>query len=300
MKIFNRGESKQAKAEAAAAPKAEPAAAPAPAPDAQAAPPAPPAPDLTSIIDANVKEMSEKIARLASTIESEHSDRADFEAKLEKMEERMRKLSSLTEMISAQYNPFVGSAPTEQEPMPQPEVGLAAAVTPVAMQAAPAAAAPPPPPPAPLQIALDDPHASLAPALADLAEPAPLPEFAPPQAPAMDLAPEEAAHDEDHGPARLWSVPGGFAANLLVLNWADMLLRAAPTRDALVDIVGYYHNIGWIGDPARDTILAYADGIAFAPEGAEGRDWRANAALHEKSLLYVEKLRALAGGGRRD
>ncbi|HWH07814.1 MAG TPA: FlaD/FlaE family flagellar protein, partial [Candidatus Thermoplasmatota archaeon] len=94
----------------------------------------------------------------------------------------------------------------------------------------------------------------------------------------------------------LWSVPSGFAPSLLVLNWADMLLKSVPTRDALADVLNYYQNIGWIGDPARDQLLAYADGLAFAPQGAEGRDWRANAELHEKSLLYVEKLRALSGG----
>ena len=289
MKIFNRGE--KAKAEAPA-----PDAAPAPAPEAPAAPQAPPAPDLTAIIDANVKEMSEKIARLASTIESEHSERSDFEAKLEKMEDRMRKLSSLTEMISAQYNPFVGSAPSERETLPQPEVGLAAPAVAVPV----ATGAPPANPPA-LQISLDDPHASLAPALADL--PSPEPEPAPMAAPLPPLempalAPSHEAPPHEDGPARLWSVPSGFASSLLVLNWADMLLKSAPTRDALADILGYYQNIGWIGDPARDQLLAYADGLAFQPAGAEGRDWRANADLHEKSLLYVEKLRALSGGDR--
>ncbi|HVM45361.1 MAG TPA: FlaD/FlaE family flagellar protein, partial [Candidatus Thermoplasmatota archaeon] len=57
-------------------------------------------------------------------------------------------------------------------------------------------------------------------------------------------------------------------------------------------LVNYYHNLGWIGDPARDQLLAYADGL-LAPEGAV-EDWRTNVEVHEKSLLFVEKLRAVA------
>src|SRR5581483_2700077 len=115
MKLFNRGNDPKAAPPAApagpaaamatpataAAPAPAPAAAPAPAP---AAPAAPPVPELTAILDANVKDMSEKIAKLASTVESQTTEKGALEAKLEQMEERMRKLSSLTEMISAQYN----------------------------------------------------------------------------------------------------------------------------------------------------------------------------------------------------
>lgn len=301
MKIFNRGTepaktaAQPAKAPAGAAAPAKGTATTATPPPAAAAPAAPPTPDITAIIEANVKEMSEKIAKLANTLEGGNTDRTDFESKLERMEERMRKLSSLTEMISAQYNPFVGAAPSERDPLPAPDVGLAA--PPQAMTL------PPPPPPAvaelpPLNIPLADPLASAAAALGEIP---------------VDLAPaeeqaEEAEEElefeapqppvvlpEDARDYRLWSARPSFESSMLMLNWADLLLRHAPNRESFVQLIDYYHNIGWLGDPARDQLFAYADGIKHAPttDGANTNDWRPSSDVHEKSLLFIEKLRAI-------
>ena len=287
MKIFNRGNDNKQPAPAPVGPAALAApavapASPAPAPAPPAAPAAPPAPDLTVILDANVKEMSEKIARLASSLETTTSERGSFEAKLEQMEERMRKLSSLTEMISAQYNPFVGDAPAEREAMPKPEIGLAAP-----MEATLASL--PPPPATTIAVALEEPAApeprfDAPPAV--LESPPQL--AAAPEAPSMAAPPAARALVEDVAP--------GFESSMLLLGWADMLLKSAGTRDALVDLANYYHHIGWVGDAARERLLAYADGLA-EPAGGAGRDWRADVEVHEKSLLFVEKLRAI--GGRR-
>lgn len=305
MKIFSRGPqvaqpAKPATAQAAAVPIAQaapPAAQPTPAPAAPAPAAAPAAPDISAILEANVKEMSEKIARLASAVEGEHSDRASFESKLEQMEERMRKLSSLTEMISAQYNPFVGAAPLEREPMPAPEVGLAAPPTAIPAPPAPAAAEAPA-----LQLALDDPFAATLPPAAPPAAPALAP-AAPVLAEPEDLAPPPAAtrgaparaEPEEAQPFRLWSVGTSFESSMLMLSWANHLLRVSTSRDHFASLVEYYHNIGWIGDPARDQLLAYADGIRQTSlANAAETDWRTAPEVHEKSLLILEKLRAIA------
>ena len=331
MKLFNRGTDTPKPAQAAAppagpaaalatpaqpqAPAPAPAGAPAPAP---APPAAPPAPDLTAILDANVKDMSEKIAKLASTVESSTTEKGALEQKLELMEERMRKLSSLTEMISAQYSPFVGDAPRERDALPAPEVGLAAPPPPpgIAMMPAAAPAMPTPLPPTPISFAPAPAPALAAEPLATLVapEPAPAPEFAPAPAasapapapepawsapepspvPVFAPAPSLAPVEENPDGVALWSVPPSFEASLLMLGWADMLTKHAGSRESLVSLVNYYHNIGWLGDPARDQLLAYADGIsAPAPTSLAG-DWRAAVETHEKSLLFVEKLRALA------
>jgi hypothetical protein len=327
MKIFNRG------ADASKAAPAGPAApaAPAPAPAALPAPPpaAPAGPDITTIIDANVKEMSEKIARLATTVEGGNSERAEFESKIQQMEERMRKLSALTEMISAQYNPFVGSAPAESEPMPLPEIGLAMPPSPVVAPMGPAAAAAAPPPVFDIPLPAPEPaHAAPAPAY-DPPAPAHPPAYEPPAEAApqpqpqpspawselapsyafddFDATPDEApapAPGEGPGPSaedvrgvRLWAAKPGFASSMLLLNWADTLLKHAPSRASFAQLLEYYHNIGWIGDPARDQLLAYADGLAHAgaPDADVG-EWRASVDVHERSLLYLEKLRAIAEG----
>lgn len=299
MKLFNRGNEtpKPAATPAPGAPLAQagpaaamavptpapapaPAAAPAPAP--APAPAAPPVPELTAILDANVKDMSEKIAKLASTVESQTTEKGALEAKLEQMEDRMRKLSSLTEMISAQYNPFVGDAPMEREALPTPEVGLAPPPAPPAMMAAAPVLAPE------LPVMLE-----AAPPL--VPPPAEVPiERAPARAPAMEWIPSPEPVPENPEGVALWSAPPTFEASLLMLGWADMLMKHATSREGLVSLVNYYHNIGWIGDPARDQLLAYADGIQTPPPTALGGEWRTPVETHEKSLLYVEKLRTLA------
>lgn len=316
MKIFNRGNdaakppspSGPAAAVATVAPHPQ-AAPPAPAPQAHApapapAPAAPAAPDITAILDANVKEMSEKISRLTSSLEGAQKDRQGFEAKIEQMEERMRKLSSLTEMISAQYNPFVGDAPAEREPLPAPEVGLA---QPVAMPPLPVAA-----PPAAAPAPLEAPPFALSPSLASalsidappspyedapMMEPEPMPAPpAPVAAPPAQAAPPQPPQPDTPNGVHLWAAAPSFESSMLMLGWADMLLKATGSREAVVSLASYYHNVGWIGDPARDQLLAYADGLAAPHAGAEGLgDWRAGADVHERSLLFVEKLKSAAG-----
>lgn len=284
MKIFNRGTDTKAPAPAPAAkatpgdPSAQGAAVAPPTIAPPVAPPAPATPDLTVILDANVREMSEKIARLASNLESSQQERTGFEAKIEQMEERMRKLSSLTEMISAQYNPFVGDAPTEREAMPRPEIGLA-----------------PPPSPAPpeaaLALALDTPPAEPSPVFSGMPTMAAME----PALPAPLRVENAETSEKDGDGVYLWHIAPGFEPSMLLLGWADMLLTSAGSRESMLALVNYYHNIGWIGDPARDQLLAYADGLT-PPAAASERDWRANVEVHEKSLLFVEKLRAV---GRR-
>ena len=266
---------------AAPAPAASPVPAAAPPPE----PAAPPAPDLAVILDANVKEMSEKIARLASSLESTTQERGSFEAKLDQMEERMRKLSSLTEMISAQYNPFVGDAPAERDPLPHPEVGLAAPPEP------PAAASPPAPS---LSLSLEPPAPEPLATLPSFAA-APQPE-APPELlegpPAWESAPMEEPPSQP-GPL-LARIAPGFESSIILLNWADALLKSAGSRQSFLDLANYYHQIGWIGDEPRSQLLSYADGIVLDAPLDEAPDWRANVEVHEKSLLFVEKLKAVA------
>lgn len=104
---------------------------------------------------------------------------------------------------------------------------------------------------------------------------------------------EPPAHDARR--PLLPTVAPGFESSMLLLGWADMLLKSAGSRASLLDLANYYHTIGWIGDAAREQLLAYADGLVLAPSDEGAGDWRANVEVHEKSLLFVEKLKAVAG-----
>lgn len=257
MKLFNRGEP------GADAPAAPP---PAPSPPEGAAPP-PPDPDpLAVALDASVKEIAEKLARLSSSVETVREERSSFDEKFGKMEERMRKLTALAEMISTQYNPFLGAEPPATNSAVaavQPVVAaqLAAEVRPPA----PARAAPPQPP-------------------APAARPAPPPALAPP--PQWAPAPED---DAVEAPAQfLTHVDPSFQNSMTLLQWSEMLLRAAG-REGLPDLLDYYAALGWIGPDMKALVQTYAKGLQVETEGRG--DWRARLDLHEKSLVFVEKLR---------
>ena len=107
----------------------------------------------------------------------------------------------------------------------------------------------------------------------------------------MDAAP--APESAEPGGVHLWAARPSFESSMLLLGWADMLLKSAGSREAVTTLAHYYHNIGWIGDPARDQLLAYADGISAPPAQTGQQEWRASFEVHEKSLLYVEKLKSL-------
>ncbi|HWG91592.1 MAG TPA: flagella accessory protein C, partial [Candidatus Thermoplasmatota archaeon] len=92
----------------------------------------PEAAEFAQALDNSVKEMSEKIQRLTSNLDNVHEERQAFEEKLSRMEERMRKLSSLTEMISNQYNPFIGDEPSDGGELDLPDGNKPKAATPPA------------------------------------------------------------------------------------------------------------------------------------------------------------------------
>ncbi|HVL48446.1 MAG TPA: FlaD/FlaE family flagellar protein [Candidatus Thermoplasmatota archaeon] len=289
MKIFGRGAKEETEKTAPAPPQnAKAEAAPAP----EAAPAADPSqPDLAVMLDASVKDISEKIARLANSVETVHKERAGFDEKLKLMEDRMRKLSGLTEMMSSQYNPFVGDEPVAESAKESPKATATAIASgggggPGPMGAMASGKR--------IPVARDGGAGSAvaAPALHPLAAAAAKRH--------LDLEDEEdqdvlaarwtprPAATSNQAPARLTRVARTFETSLLMMSWCDTLLKAA-SREGLDELLHYYQTIGWINDAVREEIENYANGIAVSE--APVTDWRANVDLHQRSLLYVEKLR---------
>lgn len=234
-------------------------------------------PDLSAVLDASVKEMADKIAQLTTSLEAANSERASFEDKVGRMEERMRKLSSLTEAISSQYNPFVGDAPSrESRGMRPPPPGTKSEPAPLA--AAPAAMEIPAS--IALQVPRDAPKAPerfLAPPPEAIAETA----IAPPS----PAAPKEKR-------VHLESIELSFQNSLLVLTWADTLLKSARSREGVAELLAYYRSIGWISEPVERELLSYVSGLSFPESTAPGpSDWRADVEIHERTLLFIEKLK---------
>jgi archaellum component FlaD/FlaE len=64
------------------------------------------------------------------------------------------------------------------------------------------------------------------------------------------------------------------------------------SREGLDELLHYYQTIGWINDAVREEIENYANGILVPVTPTAPNDWRANVDLHQRSLLFVEKLRS--------
>ncbi len=76
----------------------------------------------------------------------------------------------------------------------------------------------------------------------------------------------------------------GYVADLLVLEWLEYLVDAAgPT--AATEAIEYYESIGWIDDEAGDQLRAFMAGF-----DAEDADERLTIAHHTQSLRYVCRL----------
>lgn len=92
----------------------------------------------------------------------------------------------------------------------------------------------------------------------------------------------------------LESLPDGYAADAVVLEWLDWLVSAADGETA-AHAIGYYESIGWLTDDARDELLGYLEGLG-APGTVDGTASVAEppAALdlqdHLRSLQYVTEL----------
>ncbi|MHB8586655.1 MAG: FlaD/FlaE family flagellar protein [Thermoplasmatota archaeon] len=239
----------------------------------------------------SVQEMMEKITRLTSAMESANKDRAEFDNKLQQMEERTRRLASLTEIMSNPYNPFVGDRPQKESlgaldgvgPLPANAAAVSATLPgPGARDASGAAPLPP------TVIATshlrspltdEDVEAALS-SLDDRSFHA-----------LTEVVPTDGSATATQGRiARLAGIGASVESNLLVLDWCECLLRAV-SREGLPEILRYYEEIGWISDSAREFLEHVAGGIEC--EGPAKPDWRPPVDLHERSLLYIERLRAI-------
>ncbi|MHB8587133.1 MAG: FlaD/FlaE family flagellar protein [Thermoplasmatota archaeon] len=256
-------------------------------------------------IERSVKEMNENMARLASSIESMKKERSDVTDKLAGVEDRMRKLSSLTELLSSPFNPFVGDQPAREGRAPRmgaappagaygpPSPGIGFAMPPIAdITEAPLAGANGIRELIPLSAshsAYEDDeesegageamvnarmwsHASAQ--TASTSAP-------PPAAAQVDVSPTSPGLAETPGPgtasstesapvdSRLDRIGTNVESSILVLHWCNALLRAS-SREQLPHLLQYYEEIGWLGNEARAAVERVASGIYVDPHTNRG------------------------------
>ncbi|MBS3817762.1 MAG: hypothetical protein KGY76_09400 [Candidatus Thermoplasmatota archaeon] len=92
-----------------------------------------------------------------------------------------------------------------------------------------------------------------------------------------------------------------------MIDWIDFLYK--KTGGNLEDALDYYKELGWIGDPLKENILSYSEGIKTdIPEdedkiiGEDGSvekgegDWKLSPQDHKESLRYIQAIKNDQGG----
>ena len=105
-------------------------------------------------------------------------------------------------------------------------------------------------------------------------------------APADDDPEPEPAAVTDERPY-LATVPTGYAAELVLLDWARELVAAGDAAGA-VAAFRHYERLGWIGDPVRRRLASLATELCEDP--APGAAGNLGPDHHRRSLEYVSRL----------
>ncbi|MBA2867899.1 FlaD/FlaE family flagellar protein [Methanococcus maripaludis] len=90
--------------------------------------------------------------------------------------------------------------------------------------------------------------------------------------------------------ARLQELPEDTLSTMLVFKWLEFLISRVGTGN-LIDVLDYYHNLGWISGKAISKLMKVSKNMKYFHEDI---DWKANECMapedHVVSLLYIEKL----------
>jgi flagellar protein FlaE len=105
---------------------------------------------------------------------------------------------------------------------------------------------------------------------------------------AAEMAAQAAAEDSAAGtPGRpyLESLPDGYAAELVVMEWLEFLVAESNVRETS-QALGYYERIDWIDEDVADELRSFLSGF----ENADGGTESLTIDHHKQSLRYISQL----------
>jgi flagellar protein FlaD len=292
---------------------------------------------LTSVKDLSemlgrMEEIEDKIGRLDSALATERGERTKVVDSLTQMDQNIRKLLSVYEIVSAKFNPFIDVS----------EEGTPKAVTQV--QASEEIEFP--------DVELDGDLPEFTPygegdeestsgqrKISETSrETSPWEPGMPTQAVGMTrqqmraasrtipldtVSKDERYEREMRAAARskhnkkplLAYIPYDYLTLVLVMRWVEFMFERVP-RDKISLVLDYYVDVGWISEDVKSEIMSYARGemqdvtkyMGYeeareevfkdlpAPQAAPYKkveDWRLSADDHLKSLLFIQKIAGL-------
>lgn len=95
----------------------------------------------------------------------------------------------------------------------------------------------------------------------------------------------------------LTDLPGGYGAELVVMEWLDFLVRESSMAGAM-RAIRYYRAVDWIAESVAGQLQSVLSGMVPEPERASpdgGRTVELTVDHHSRSLEYIAELSALAG-----
>ncbi|HIH02199.1 TPA: flagella protein [Thermoplasmata archaeon] len=292
---------------------------------------------LTSVKDLSemlgrIEEIEDKMGRLDSALASEKSERTKVVDSLTQMDQNIRKLLSVYEIVSAKFNPFID---VSEEGTPKASTQAQAPEEPVfpdieldgdLPEFTPYGEEPEEPPSGKRRISETG------------RETSPWEPGMPTQAvglatqrtrasartiPLDTVTKDERYEREMRAAARskhnkkplLAYIPYDYLTLVLVMRWVEFMFERVP-RDKISLVLDYYVDVGWISEDVKSEIMSYARGemqdvtkyMGYeeareevfkdlpAPQAAPYKkveDWRLSADDHLKSLLFIQKIAGL-------
>jgi len=279
-----------------------------------------------------LEEIEDKMGRIDSALTTDRNENAKVRDRLNQMEQDIRKLLSVYEVVSTKFNPFIDVS--EKNPP---------------VQSPPPVVIPEPPPFAPVE--LEGAVPEFRPYQEGEEEPPTFNDKWPKASrdaapwepgtsttavetviagPRRDLPPtlDKTSKDEKYerqvrASARskhnkkplLAYIPHDYLTLVLVMRWIEFLFERV-TRDKMSLVLDYYVDVGWISEDVKSEIMSYARGEMqdvtkymgheevreevfrdLPPPTAapykKVEDWRLSADDHLKSLLFVQKIAGL-------
>ena len=117
-------------------------------------------------------------------------------------------------------------------------------------------------------------------------EPEPVAEPEPEPEPASDATAQASETDtSDDGKPYLATMPEGFAADMILIEWLEFLTSQAGYRETS-RAIDYYETIGWIDQSVADDLAEYLRGFDDIADSGDGL----TIDHHTESLRYISQL----------
>ena len=101
---------------------------------------------------------------------------------------------------------------------------------------------------------------------------------------------ESSASEERLARPYLESMPGKYAAEITLFEWLDFLLERGGVKRSL-EAIGYYENIGWVGETAASELRDHIRGFAGPVDEDDHEDFEMTD--HVLSLVFIGRLASM-------